>query len=115
MRPRALGWPARAGDLPAADCLIANAPSVRALGWPARAGDLRAADCLIANAPSVRSFHPLARSVLARDELRWVLGPRVARVPPHELLAQGRVVLDPEARQVGGDLDGPLVGRQQVQ
>src|SRR5436309_14846499 len=36
-------------------------------------------------------------------------------IAAHQLLAQRRIMLGPEARQVGGDLDGALVRREQVQ
>jgi len=44
------------------------------------------------------------------DELQRILGPRVLGIAAHQLLAQGRVVLDPEPGQVLGDLDRRWLG-----
>src|ERR1044071_9493136 len=49
------------------------------------------------------------------DQRRRVLGPGVLRIAADELLAQRRVVLDPEAGQIRRDLDGALVGGEQVE
>ena len=43
------------------------------------------------------------------------LGPGVARVPAHELLAQFGIRPLPEAGEVLGDLNGSVIGSEQVQ
>src|SRR5260370_17451344 len=55
-----------------------------------------------------------AAALSRRSASQRVVWPGVARVLPGELASDGRVVTTPEAGQVIGDLDCPLVGGKQV-
>src|SRR5690606_5321197 len=61
-----------------------------------------------------KSSAPSWRARRRRCRVAAVLRPGMLRVAAHQLPADARIVALPKASQIRGDLDGPLVRRQQV-